>query len=1120
MKKLLSILVIWAVALSAMAHTYTNKSVLSTGNWVKIRVSESGVHRLSYDDIRNAGLNPANVRVYGYGGAILPREFSKYHIDDLCPVALYDTGDAILFYAHGHSEWSYNGSHFVHTRNTYSNYGYYFLSDNAGERLLMANDTTNWAAAGATTNVTTYLRLWLHEQDIVNLVDPTGVAGGGKNFYGENFTEQTPTRTFTISAPNLAKTSVYINCNLAQKAYYANRFTVEAGSSQYTGYLSAIDQSDHYTKGTAGKVANTYNQVSSNPIVTITYNGKNGSIGYLDYIEAEAECQLQMYGDQMDIRSRTNYQSTTPNHYVLTTDGQSTVEVWNVTDKENHYRVATAPAGTTTAEWTGSNRNEIQHYIAVKPYATLLQPTVVGSIRNQNLHAMQQADLVIITPEKWRSQADSLAHLHENDSTNPMTTWVVTDQEVYNEFSSGTPDATAYRWVMKMLYDRHGGSTGVNRPKYLLLFGDGTFDNRKLLFASGQNNLLTYQADNSLNEVKAYATDDYFGFLNDDEGASDTRGTMDIGVGRLPINTDQDANNMVEKIRRYIYESNLRNWKQQIVFLADDGDNGLHTETSEKGAERLFNRNKDFVLNKIYLDSYQQEVTASGESYPIAKNRFTNLLQNGMLYFNYSGHGGYNNITNEGMMSQQDAQKLTNANQGFWMLATCSFAHFDCGRESTAETAVLNPNGGAIAVMSADRTVYASQNEKLNTNLCDTLFAHRDVFNYNMTLGEAVRCAKNKTGVDENKLAYVLLGDPALRLAFPTQLHVNTTQRSDTMRAMSVQEIHGEIVNEDGERDTIFYGKVHVTIYDKQQLITTQDNDEKDPNKRKTLTYKDYPNILYTGECAVDSGCFHMQFMMPKDIRYNYGNGRIVYYAYDDTLRSEAIGHDESFIIGGSNNEQFVDTVGPEIRLYLNTPVFTDGGRVDPTPHFYAELSDEHGINTTGTGIGHDLLLVVDEDPNKTYVLNSYYTSDGNSYTSGKISFKMPQLSAGQHTLRFRAWDLLNNSSTRTLSFIVDDGKGTDIYSVYAPVSIVESNMTLTINYDRPDDLTQMQIGIYDLSGRCVWSQEQSGASKVSISLHDKGLSAGLYIYRVAVKMVNEKKYATNSGKIYITNKK
>lgn len=1116
MKKLFSILVICAVAMSALAHTYTNNSVLSTGNWVKIRVSESGVQSLSYADIRKAGLDPANVRVYGYGGVQLAQPFTTYHTDDLCPVAIFDTGNAILFYANANIGWTYNGTHFTHTRNTYSDYGYYFLSDNAGERHIL--ETVTPELSGTPTDVNTYTHLWLYEKDLVNLVDPSGVAGGGQSFYGENFSEATPSRTFNTKLPQTTNTKLYLNIGVAAKANATSRFTVTVENSNLNGSTTTILLTDFYTMATASNIKGNVNHtVGTSPAIKISFTpGTSGGLGYLDYIELEAECALSFTGEPMLVRSNKNYQSATPVRYTLNTNGQSNIEVWNITDNENHYRVATTLDGN-DLQWIGSNRQQIQTYVVLNTNGNkFYTPSIVGNVPNQNLHAITQADLVIITPEAWRTEADQLAALHE--AHDGMTTLVVSDQEVYNEFSSGTPDATAYRWLMKMLYDRNGGSTGANRPKHLLLFGDGTFDNRKLLPNSGQNTLLTYQSRNSLNEVKAYATDDYFGFLDDNEGGSEIAGRMDIGVGRLPVNTQTEAAAMVRKITHYMSNATLSNWKQQIVFLADDGDNGMHTQTAENGAERLWNRNKDFVINKIYLDAYQQEVTASGESYPIAKNRFINLLQNGMLYFNYSGHGGYNNITNEGMMSQQDARRLTNTNLAFWMLATCSFAHFDSGRESTAETAVLNENGGAIGVISADRTVYASQNTIFNRNLCDTLFAHRDVFHYEMTLGEAVRCAKNMTGSDENKMAYVLLADPALRMVYPTELHVNTTLRSDTMRAMSVQQLKGEVVTEDGTRADWFQGKVHVTVFDKMQKITTQDNDEKDPNKRKTLTYNDYPNTIYTGECKVDSGRFSLQFMVPKDIRYNYDAGRIVYYAYDTELSAEGIGHDESFIVGGSNPSAVLDTVGPEIMIYLNTPAFIDGGKVDPTPHFYANLHDEHGINTVGSGIGHDLLLVVDEDAKQTYVLNEFYTSNEGSFQDGQVSFKMPAMTNGQHTLRFRAWDMMNNSSTQVLSFTVDDGKSTDIYSVYAypnPVH-VEDDMTLIVNYDRPDDVTDMTLGIYDLSGRCVWQHEQNGTTQITMNLRKEGIGEGIYIYRVGVKTKDENKYATQSGKIIV----
>lgn len=1106
-----------------MAHTYTDNSVLSSGSWVKMRISETGVYRMTYEDLKAAGLsNPAEVRIYGYGGAMLTQNFKKTKIDDLPAVGFYmdkgadgvfGAGDYILFYAQGTTSWEYNGSQFIHTRNPYSDYGYYFLSDNAGVQNLLPMEEAIDAKDGAL--VDTYINYQIHEQDLINLLDrESGVDGGGREFYGESFAATTPSREFTFSIPNVvADEPIRVRSEVAAYSARASHFTLSLNGSNNTVRLDSVLVSDFYTKATLGVINKNYPANGTTNTVTLRFaNPMAGAVGYLNYIELSATCRLSMVGNQMTFRTPTNYKSDAPVVYSLSNITPQT-QVWNITNRARITRVPTTLTGTVLT-FVGSNTETVQEYIAVEPKGSnWLTPTVVGTINNQNLHRLKNIDYVIICPAEFVGEATRLAQAHERKQS---ITWaVVTDQQVYNEFSSGTPDATAYRWLMKMLYDRGTGSN--QKPSWLLLMGDGTFDNRKLLATSGQNTLLTYQAKNSTVETKAYASDDYFGFLDDNEGDVDTQGRMDIGVGRLPVNTTTEAQQVVDKLVVYMENQSFGKWKNQLIFLADDGDNNLHTRVAEEGAERVRRKNPNFVVNKIYLDAYPQEVDASGESYPLAKNKLDNLLKSGALFLNYSGHGGYNAITNEGMMNLKSIQKMTNQNQALWMFATCSFAHFDSGKRSSAEEAVLNPHGGAIGVISAGRTVYATQNTYINRYFCDTLFGHKDPYLYDMTIGKALAIAKNQTGTDENKMSYVLLGDPALRLAYPTDYQVMTTTQMDTLRALDVQQVEGHIEDADAQVAEWFNGKVNITIYDKMQRITTRDNDEKDPSRKQTVTYNDYPNTLFSGSADVRDGRFTYSFMTPKDIRYNYGNGRIVYYAYDPTEGTEAVGHFENFVVGGTGSLLKKDTIGPKISLYLNTPAFVDGGTTYETPRFFADIEDENGINTVGTGIGHDLMLVVDNKATQTYVLNEYFTSADGSYQKGQVSYLMQELSEGAHSLTFRAWDLLNNSSTASLNFVVEKGADPTIYSVVTYPNPVQATgiLNMIVNYDQPDMVIETEIGMYDMSGRLVWRQTQKNPDQVQLNLSEMGLYPGIYMYNIRIKTADSG-YSSKSGKIVV----
>lgn len=1113
MKKILFIAFWVLVSLPMMAgiHSYAERSVLADGHWVKIRVSESGVCRMSFSELRSAGLEPSQVRVFGYGGAQKEQDFSKPNIDDLPQVPVYVGEDYILFYVQGPISWTYNGSRFAHTRNTYSDFGYYLLSDDAGDMLLFPEAE---AVSGSPTDVTYYSYYQVHDEDSVNLIDRTGVSGGGRTFYGEQFAAG-QTRTFTFSTPyaNGDNSSVYID----MAANAATTSTVKAklnNTSSKSIYISSIP--DHYTFGVAGTISMNGASEEQNQRVTMQFVNSNASaLAWLNYIEITTPSELVMTGSYMGIRSLVNRNTTNPVRFLLRNTTAST-QIWDVTDLAAIQRMPTTMVDDQLA-WVGTQADGVHEYIAVNTDGTkFVQAEVVGEVKNQNLHALSNIDYIIICPEGYEDVSEDLAKAHE--AKQAITYAIVTDQQVYNEFSSGTPDATAYRWLMKMLYDRAKNGIG-QQPRWLLLMGHGTFDNRKLLRNSGTSLLLTYQSKNSVNEIKAYATDDYFAYLDDNEGTIDTQGRMDIGVGRLPVESLDEARTTVDKLIQYIRNEQTGKWKNQLVYLADDGENGTHTETAEKSAELVRIKNPDFIVHKIFLDAYPQEVNASGESYPLAKNRVLNLLKNGVLFFNYSGHGGYNAITNESILNLKDIAGMTNKNQAFWLFATCNFAQCDAGKRSAAETAVLNPKGGAIGILAATRTVYASQNTNLNRSVCDTLFGHSDVFHYDMTLGEAISIGKNLLGSDENKLAYVLLGDPCMRLNYPTDYHVETLTEMDTLNALSVQHVEGRIIDEDLNTVSDFNGKVDITIYDKMQSIPTRDNDNVGGDPR-VIAYNDYPNTIFSGATDVKDGLFNYTFMVPKDIRYNFDNGRIVYYAVtaDSLETAEAVGHFEQFIIGGTGSTVAIDTIGPEMEIYLNSPAFRNGDKTYATPRFFANLYDKNGINTAGAGIGHDLMLIIDDDPKMIYSLNEYFTAANNSYQAGQVSYLMEELANGPHSLTFRAWDLLNNSTTKSLNFIVEAGLDPSIYNVTTyPNPVQQSGVVhLIVNYDQPDELIETEIYLYNTAGQMVYSHKQDNPDAVSINLPSLGLNTGVYIYSVKIKSASSK-YSTTSGKIIVT---
>ena len=604
-------------------------------------------------------------------------------------------------------------------------------------------------------------------------------------------------------------------------------------------------------------------------------------------------------------------------------------------------------------------------------------------------------------------------------------------------------------------------------------------------------------------QTLSYVTDDYFAFLDDNEGSQVPAHLLDIGVGRFPVSTVEQATDVVNKTIKYINNDLKGNWKNQLCFLADDGDGTLHMKQADSIAVSIARSFPSYQINKIYLDAYLQEVTASGESYPLAKSKFQNLLRTGLFLLNYTGHAGASGWANESILTIAEVRALSNKYLPVWFGATCDFLQFDVQIVSAGEQVVLNPLGGGIGIMSAARPVYASQNLTINKLFCENLFKKQN--GENKRIGDVLAYAKNNVGTEINKLSYIYMGDPAIKLTYPTKYQVITSKinestvfGNDTLRALSVANIKGYIADENGVKIENFNGKIHAVLYDKIQRITTQNN-----HNDGALTYSNRPNTLFSGDAVVENGLFNFSVMLPKDIKYNFGTGRINYYAQDDINDFEAQGNFENFLVGGTDKNTIEDVDGPGVKLYLNSETFVTGDKVNETPLFIANISDLHGINTVGgSGIGHDVMLTIDQDPSQSYILNDNFQSAANSYTDGIVKYKLPQMVNGKHTLTFRVWDLLNNSTTQSIDFEVISGLNPVIFAVSNYPNPVKTETRFMVNHDRPETLLSTTVEVFDLSGRKIWSETQPSADNLTwnlISNNGKKVKSGIYLYRVNI---------------------
>ena len=1098
-------------AVGITRHTYATSSVLAQGKFVKIEITNSGVYKLAYEDLKSMGIDPANVCIFGYGGAVLEQSFALPKIDDLPEQAIYinkgsdgvfNAGDYILFYGQGINKWTYDKtkSVFTHSVNSYSTHGYYFVTSDAGVGKRIGNKSIILPDSPIINIVEEFTDYQVHEKELTNLIT------SGKEFYGETFNDVT-SYNLPLNFPNIVtKNLIMARLDVAAASAIVSSFSLSLNGGQTKSLqVSPLSQGNNYEKGKAALGIYTFTPSSDAFNYTISYTKSTSvSVGYLNYLEVNARRQLKMYGSAMQFQN-VDYLGQAKYSQYLVSDANSNVQIWDISDPQNINNISTQTVNGKISFVDSSN--EVKSYLAIDPTASsaFQKPEIVGVVPNQNLHALASVDMVILTHPNFLSQSETLAKAHQEKDN--LTVEVITTDQVYNEFSSGTPDATAYRWVMKMLYDRAKSANNVaDMPKYLLLFGKGSYDNRKILPNSGENLILTYQAENSLEITSSYVTDDYFTYLDDNEGANVAANLMDIGVGRFSVTSTQQATDVVNKTIGYMNNTDKGNWKNQLCFLADDGDGSLHSTQADNVAVSLEQKFPAFQLNKIYLDAYKQEKTASGESYPLAKSRLQNLLRSGLFLLDYTGHGGPGGWTNESILSISDVKSFSNKHLPIWVAPTCDFNIFDIQSVSAGEELLLNPVGGGIGSLSAARPVYASQNYVLNKLFCDNLFKKRN--GEQMRVGDAIAYAKNNIGTEINKLSYIYLGDPAIKLNYPTKYKVitrkvneSTTFGNDTLRALSVVIIQGIIADHNDNKVDNFNGTLHVVVYDKAQRITSLNNHDDG-----AITYSDRPNTLFSGNVVVTDGTYSFSFMLPKDIKYNYGSGRINYYAEDNTNDYEAQGYFENFTVGGTVSNDLIETVGPTVQLYLNSTNFVSGDNVNEAPLFIANLSDINGINTVGSGIGHDLMLTIDKDPFQSFVINDYFQANSNSYTGGSVNYKLPEMKDGKHTLTFRSWDLLNNSTTSTIDFEVIKGLTPEIFTIYNYPNPVKTTTNIIITHDRPETILNTTVEIFDISGRKIWFKSQSMADNITWNLiteNGQKAKTGIYLYRVSIKTTN-----------------
>lgn len=1103
---------------------YATSSALASGKWVKIQIEDRGIYKLTYADLRGMGFSdPAKVSVHGYGGCMLDEDFSKPYIDDIPAVPVWRGDDYLLFYGCGVINWTYDKSteSFVHTNNPYSNYGYYFLTDATGTKEMESVAS----AAGASLKVTTFDDYRLHEKDLVS------VNNSGRELFGEAM-DMTLSRDFSftgitgitnddgkialrfIAKPTTGNGSVSMSVDGEKLLEKTIAQSGSSGSETYTMARLVYEVVDWKgDKGTNVKVNVRYGQLGHKNV-------------HLDYIRLQMKRELQPYGVCTFFRNLASVGNAS--RFVIQNANTNTM-VFDVTDKLNPKEMETELSGNELS--FSIPAGTLREFALVQRNQSFPTPEVVGDVTNQDLHALPQTDMIIIAQPGLTAQAERLAEAHR--TRDGLTVQVVAPDAIYNEFSSGTPDATAYRRFMKMFYDRQ--TSEEDAPKYLLLFGDGAFDNR--FITSGWQNvttsnmLLTYQTEESLNE-RSFVIDDYFGFLDDSNNGKELMSArVDIGIGRFPVRTLAEATNMVNKVIGYMDNKDTGSWKNNVCFVADDGSSAdgymiNHADQADRLGEYINTSHPEFLVNKIYFDAYKKDVSGGLATYPDVKTNIQKQLKNGLLLINYTGHGSTTAWSDERVLTESDITQSTYTRLPIWITATCDFCRFDASVTSAGEQVFLNKVSGGIGLFTTTRVAYSTPNFEINDNLIRNLFEKKN--GRRLTLGEVMKATKRALGSSRYKLGFALIGDPALKLAYPeyrmqvTAVNGNpVTDDPVDFKALQKITVEGEVLNADGNVATDFSGLLNPTVLDSRVSYETLDNNK----TGNTFKYTDYSNILFIGNDSVRAGKFSFTFTVPKDISYSNEFGKMNLYASDETNNLEAQGAYLNYRVGGTDDNAEDDHDGPEIRvLYMNDSTFVNGGQVNTTPFFVARLWDKSGVNITGSSIGHDMMLIIDGDPSLSFNLNSYYELIPGKDGEGIVKYLLPALTPGIHTAEFKVWDIQNNSTTYEFEFEVVEGLKPYLLELTATPSPAREQVEFHLFHNRPESQLTVGIMVYDMMGRLQWKHQETGASELFKSYtvtwdltNDRGgrLRPGIYIYRAAISSGGSKE-ATDAKKLII----
>ena len=1107
-------LVLLTIFLTQNAIGQVSSSVLASGNWYKFSVDTTGVFKIDKNllqeiGISTNGLNPKNIQIFGNGGTLLPVLNSAFRNEDLQENAIYiegevdgtfDANDFILFYAKGPHDWEIDTANKTarHRQNIYSDKAYYFITvgANNGKRISSKAINTN----AATTQITSFNDFTFYEKEELNLL-----AAGTQWFFDDNFNIEN-TQIFTIPFPNaLANEPVFIRTRGVSNSVTSSTMAVKANNIDlYTIAYSAVNSGSltkARTSEKTGSVANSSDAI----IVEITYNnnGNPSANAYLDFIEIVGKKELIADDTQFSFRSFEQFDASGPVSYQIK-NADNISQVWDVSDFLTPKIINNEASGAAFSfKDIGGALNE---YIVLSASDFYIPETIENAkVVNQNLHGLKEINYLIVTSSALMSQAQRLADYHEQNSG--LKTQVVLLDAIYNEFSSGAKDITGIRDFIHHLYVPNASED--TQLRYVCFFGDASYDYKDRI--AGNNNIVPVKlSETSFNLATSYVTDDFFVMLDKEEGSMLSAHTIDVASSRIPVTGNRQAKDVVDKILSYYSETAIGDWRNTITLLADDIDDDFDIQIQagvESIADEIRDKKPVFNINKIYADAYVQQNSSGGERYPEVKKAITNAIEKGTLVFDYFGHGGEDGFASERILEKPQIQQFNNPKTlPLLITVTCDFSRFDNPSRITAgELTLWNKTGGAASMITTTREVFISVGQRFNERLIRVLLEFEEE---DLSISAALMKAKNNSSSTQKFFIYSF-GDPAMKLAVPkagvriTKMNDNDiTQPIDTLKALSRVRFEGVVVDASNVILNDFNGTLSTTVFDKALIRSTLGNND----FGEKMVFDTQDSKLFTGKSIVENGRFKFDFVVPKDIKVAYGKGKLSFYAENGKI--EKAGFNFDVVVGGIDENAPEDTVGPELKLFMNDESFIDGANTNTSPNLIAVLSDPSGINTSITAIDHDIIGILDGDALNPILLNDFYETELGDFTRGKVTYRLRDLEVGAHTLKIKAWDTYNNSSETTLNFVVVSDAILNLENVLNYPNPFVNYTEFWFNHNKPNEPLEVQVQIFTVAGKLVKTINQNVQTTGTLSrnitwngLDDFGqkIGKGVYVYKLRV---------------------